>query len=46
MRRRGGAKGGEYGYPHTLLHEGCLHVIVSRQKEGVEVLRMAVTELG
>ena len=44
-RRAGGAKGGEYGYPHTLLHDGYLYVIVSRQKEAVEVLRVALSEL-
>lgn len=38
-------KGGEYGYPHTLLHDGALHVIISRQKEGVEVLRVQLSEL-
>ena len=40
MRRKGKSKGGEYGYPHTLIHDGLLYVIVSRQKEGVEVLRV------
>lgn len=40
MARPGRAKGGEYGYPNVLLHDGWLHVIVSRQKEAVEVLRM------
>lgn len=35
-------KGGEYGYPHTLLHDGCLCVIVSRRKEAVEVLRVPI----
>ncbi len=33
-------KGGDYGYPHTLVHDGCLHVVVSRRKEAVEVLRV------
>lgn len=44
-RRPGLHKGGEYGYPHTLVHDGWLHVIVSRQKEAVEVLRVALSEL-
>lgn len=35
-------KGGDYGYPHTLVHDGSLHVIVSRRKEAVEVLRVPV----
>ena len=38
-RKDGMAKGGDYGYPHTLIHDGALHVIVSRRKEAVEVLR-------
>ncbi|MDI9584585.1 MAG: exo-alpha-sialidase [Acidobacteriota bacterium] len=46
MSREGRWKGGEYGYPHSLVHEAYLYVIVSRQKEGVEVLRVALGELG
>lgn len=34
-------KGGLYGYPHTMLHDGYLYVIVSLRKEGVAVLRVA-----
>jgi hypothetical protein len=45
QRRPGRFKGGEYGYPHALVHDGALYVIVSRQKEAVEVLRVALTEL-
>ena len=45
MRRKGQHKGGEYGYPHSLVHEGFLYVIVSRQKEAVEALRMALSAL-
>ena len=44
-RKAGGAKGGEYGYPHSLVHDGYLYVIVSRQKEAVEVLRVALADL-
>jgi hypothetical protein len=44
-RFEGHAKGGEYGYPHSVIHEGRLYVIVSRQKEAVEVLSVALTEL-
>lgn len=40
MARPGRSKGGEYGYPNVLIHEGWLNVIVSRQKEGVEILRV------
>ena len=45
QRRPGGAKGGEYGYPHSIIHDGHLCVIVSRQKEAVEVLRVALSDL-
>jgi hypothetical protein len=41
-RKPGGSKGGEYGYPHSLIHGDHLYVIVSRQKEAVEVLRVAL----
>jgi hypothetical protein len=41
----GGSKGGGYGYPHSLIHDGHMHVIVSRRKEAVEVLRVALSEL-
>ncbi|MCC6352877.1 MAG: exo-alpha-sialidase, partial [Verrucomicrobiae bacterium] len=44
-RRPGLHKGGEYGYPHTLIHGGHLCITVSRQKEAVEVLRVALEEL-
>jgi hypothetical protein len=45
QRKPGHAKGGQYGYPHTLIHDGSLYVIVSRRKEAVEVLRVALEEL-
>ncbi|HSV72331.1 MAG TPA: exo-alpha-sialidase [Chthonomonadales bacterium] len=45
MARPGRAKGGEYGYPHSVVHDGWLQVIVSRQKEGVEVLRVRLADL-
>ncbi len=45
MQRPGRYKGGEYGYPHTVIHDGFLYVIISRQKEGVEVLRTPLAEL-
>lgn len=40
LTQPGRAKGGEYGYPNVLFHDGALHVIVSRQKEAVEVVRV------
>jgi len=44
-RREGMHKHGQYGYPHTMVHEGYLYVIVSRQKEAVEVLRTLISAL-
>lgn len=44
-RRDGLHKGGNYGYPHTLIHGGYLHVIVSRRKEAVQVLRVPLAGL-
>ena len=36
---------GSYGYPHTLIQDGYLYVIVSRQKEAIEVLRVSLAKL-
>ena len=38
-------KGGTYAYPHTLIHDGCLCVIVSVGKESVLALRVALAGL-
>ncbi|TMV46868.1 hypothetical protein FE783_24840 [Paenibacillus mesophilus] len=35
-------KGGDYGYPHTLVHDGYLHVIYSVCKESVSALRVPI----
>ena len=45
MQRDGFRKPGQYGYPHTLIREGFLHVIVSRRKEAIEVLRVDIAAL-
>ena len=45
LRRAGAHKSGEYGYPHTLIHDQSFYVIVSRQKEAIQVLRLALSEL-
>jgi hypothetical protein len=44
-RRAGTWKEGEYGYPHSIVDGDWFIVIVSRQKEGVEVLRVRVSSL-
>ena len=46
QRAEGMHKGGEYGYPHTFVRDDCLHTIVSRKKEAVEVLRVRLPEKG
>jgi hypothetical protein len=38
-------KGGQYGYPHTMVDGGYLYVIVSRQKEAIEIIRFAISQL-
>ncbi len=38
-------KPGEYGYPHTVVDGGYVHVLVSRQKQAIELLRVAVDDL-
>ncbi len=45
LKKAGLYKGGQYGYPTTLIHDGYMYVIVSRQKEAIEVLRFKLSEL-
>jgi len=45
MKQDGLWKGGEYGYPHTIIVDGYMYVIVSRKKEAVEVLRFNLKQL-
>ena len=44
-RRPGRWKDGQFGYPHTMVQDGNLCVIVSRRKEAVQVLRVALNDL-
>lgn len=37
-------KGGHYGYPHTLIHDGYLYCIFSIWKEGVAVIRTHLSQ--
>jgi len=39
LKQEGLWKGGQYGYPHTFIYEDYMYVIVSRQKEAIEILR-------
>lgn len=45
LKQEGLWKGGQYGYPHTFIHDNRMYVIVSRQKEAVEVLRFSLQQL-
>lgn len=45
LKKEGLWKGGQYGYPHTLVDGEYLYVIISRQKEAIEVLRFKLSQL-
>jgi hypothetical protein len=45
LKKEGLWKGGQYGYPHTMIHKGYMYIIVSRQKEAIEVLRFRLSQL-
>lgn len=38
-------KSGEFGYPYSIVHDGYLYIIISRQKEAIEVIRFALSQL-
>lgn len=45
-RKFGGLyKGGVYGYPVSIVHDGYLYVIYSKRKENIEITRVALDEL-
>lgn len=44
-KRDGLHKGGQYGYPHTIVTAGYLYVTVSRMKEAVQVIRVDMAKL-
>jgi hypothetical protein len=46
LQKEGLWKGGQYGYPHTIIHKGYLYIIISRQKEAVEVIRVLLKQPG
>lgn len=41
----GRAKGGQFGYPYSIIKDDSLYVVVSRRKEKIEVLRFALSQL-
>lgn len=45
LKKEGLWKGGQYGYPYTFIKDGFMYVIVSRQKEAIEILRFKLDQL-
>jgi hypothetical protein len=45
LKKEGLWKGGQYGYPQTMIYKGYLYIIVSRQKEAIEAIRFSLKEL-
>lgn len=45
LKKEGLYKGGQYGYPHTMIYNGSMYVIISRQKEAIEVIRFKLKQL-
>ncbi|RKR84542.1 BNR repeat protein [Mucilaginibacter gracilis] len=45
LKQPGLWKGGQYGYPHTIISNGYMYVIVSRQKESIEVIRFKINQI-
>ncbi|MEO8819413.1 MAG: exo-alpha-sialidase, partial [Ginsengibacter sp.] len=45
LKKAGLYKGGQYGYPHTMVYHSYMYVIISRQKEAIEVIRFKLDQL-
>ncbi|MES2266324.1 MAG: sialidase family protein [Bacteroidota bacterium] len=45
LKQEGLWKGGQYGYPVSMIYNGEMYVIISRQKESVEILRFKLDQL-
>jgi|SRR5579871_2172231 len=45
LKKEGLWKGGQYGYPHTIIYNGMMYIIISRQKEAIEVIRFDIKQL-
>jgi hypothetical protein len=45
LKKEGLWKGGQYGYPHTIIYKSYMYVVISRQKEAIEVIRFKLSEL-
>lgn len=45
LKKAGLWKSGQYGYPHSMIYNNYLYVIISRQKESIEVIRFSLHQL-
>lgn len=45
LKQEGLWKGGQYGYPYTIIRDQYMYVIISRQKESIEILRFKLDQL-
>ncbi len=45
LQKEGLWKGGQYGYPHTMIYKNDFYIIVSRQKEAIEIIRLKIDQL-
>ncbi|HEU4607660.1 MAG TPA: exo-alpha-sialidase [Chitinophagaceae bacterium] len=45
LQQEGLWKGGQYGYPHSFIKGRYMYIIISRQKEAIEVLRFNINQL-
>ena len=45
LKKKGLWKGGQYGYPHTMIYKNEMYVIISRQKEAIEIIRFKLDQL-
>jgi len=45
IKQEGWSKGGQYGYPEVMIHDGYLYVVCSRMKEVVELTRVKLSDI-
>ena len=45
LKKEGLYKGGQYGSPTTMIYNGYMYIIISREKEAIEVIRFALQQL-
>ncbi len=38
-------KTGQFGYPYSMVHDGCLYIVASRMKEKLEVIKVSLSSL-